>query len=115
MNKKIIAVDFDGTLVFNEYPKIENPNVKLLEFIQQNRKKYIWILYTLRHGKDLQEVVKYLKKQWKIKFDYINENVPWLIQKYGDSRKIYADYYIDDKNLMLNNYEDKIGRDENGK
>lgn len=109
MNKKIIAVDFDGTLVFNKYPFIENPNVELLEFIKENRDNYVWILYTLRHDKQLDYAIKYLREEWGIEFDYVNENVPWLIEKYGDSRKICADYYIDDRNILLNNYRDIKG------
>lgn len=103
MDKKIIAVDFDGTLVFNEYPKLENPNVGLLLFIKEHRDDYVWILYTARHDKDLEDALLYLLEAWDIEFDYVNENVPWLIEKFGDTRKIVADYYIDDHNLLLEN------------
>lgn len=108
MNKKIIAVDFDGTLVFNKYPAIENPNIGLLLFIKEHRDDYVWILYTARHEEDLDNAIKYLKEKWDLVFDYVNENVPWLIAQYGDCRKIVADYYIDDRNLLLNNYRDVL-------
>lgn len=98
--KKIIAVDFDGTLVINNYPYIENPNVKLLNFIRENRKKFIWILWTCRHDEQLEYAIKWLKDEQGIVFDYVNENVPSKIEQYGDCRKVYADYYIDDKNLL---------------
>ena len=100
--KKIIAVDFDGTLVKNDYPNISNPNIKLINFIFNNRDKYIFILWTCRHGKDLEEAIDYLWFNFKLKFDYVNENVPELIEQFGDTRKIFADYYIDDKNVKLN-------------
>lgn len=94
---KIIAVDFDGTLVFNKYPYIENPNLKLINFIKQNFDKYIWILWTCRHGEQLKYAVDYMRTEHGIVFDYVNENVPWLIEEYGECRKVSADYYIDDR------------------
>lgn len=104
-DKKIISVDFDGTLVFNSYPIINNPNMELINFIKNNRDKYIFILNTLRHDRELNEALEYLE-QFDLKFDYINENVKHLIDTYGDTRKIAADYYIDDRNLTLQNWKD---------
>lgn len=108
---KIIAIDFDGTLVEDKYPEIGAPNIKLLEFIRRNRKKYIFILNTLRKGKELYHAVQYLKMVWDIEFDYVNRNEEKLIEQYGDSRKIAADYYIDDKNLTLDNWEEILGNE----
>lgn len=99
--KPIIAVDFDGTLVKNKYPFIENPNLELLEYIKANRKRYVWVLWTCRNGKQLQMAVDYLWNEFELRFDSVNENLPYIIEKYGDSRKIYADYYIDDKNADI--------------
>ena len=100
-NNKIIAVDFDGTIVRNHYPFIENPNNALIEFIKANRRRYIWILWTCRHGEQLRYAVEWLKSEYGLEFDFVNENVPWKIEQYGDTRKIYADYYIDDKNCRI--------------
>ena len=34
-----------------------------------------------------------------LKFDAVNENLPEIVEGFGgDSRKIYADVYIDDRN-----------------
>lgn len=96
-SRKIIAVDFDGTLVINKYPYIENPNYKLIDYIKSYRNNYIWILWTCRYGNQLKLAVDYMKNEHGIEFDYINENAPWMIDKYGDTRKVYADIYIDDK------------------
>ena len=101
MYKKIVAVDFDGTLVHNKYPDIENPNMELIEFIKEHREEYIWILWTCRHDDDLVAAVSYMRDEHGIEFDYINENVPDAIEKFGDSRKLGANYYIDDKNISL--------------
>ena len=37
--KRIIAVDFDGTLCENKYPKIGEPNKELIEQLAEERKK----------------------------------------------------------------------------
>lgn len=100
-SKKIIAVDFDGTLVFNKYPFIENPNIELIEYIKEHRDEYVWILWTCRHDEQLAFAIEYMKTEHGIEFDYINQNVPWKVAEFGDTRKVYADYYIDDKNTDL--------------
>ena len=106
--KKVIAVDFDGTLVHNTYPYIENPNVRLLEYIRTNRDKYIWILWTCRQEEQLGYAVEWLKNEQGIEFDLINQNTPWNIEQYGkDTRKIFADFYIDDKMISVKDL-DKI-------
>lgn len=108
MNKKIIAVDFDGTLVTDEYPNIGIINYDLVNWIRENRDKYTFILYTLRKGVYLQQAVSFLKDVCGIEFDYVNENDVELINKYGDSRKIAADYYIDDHNITLDNWKEVL-------
>lgn len=75
--------------------------MQLINWIKQNRNNYIFILYTCRHDKELQNAIDYLQKEHNLIFDYINENVPELIEKFGDCRKIAADYYIDDKNIKI--------------
>ena len=99
-NLPIVAIDFDGTIVFNKYPFIENPNTILIEWIKANRHRYIFILWTCRHGSQLDKAVKWLKEQG-IEFDLINDNVPWLKAEFGDTRKVFADYYVDDKNVLM--------------
>ena len=108
MNKKIIAVDFDGTLVTDEYPNIGIINYDLVNWIKENRDKYTFILYTLRKGVYLQQAVSFLKDVCGIEFDYVNENDVELINKYGDSRKIAAAYYIDDHNITLDNWKEVL-------
>ena len=54
-----------------------------------------------RRGKDLEIAVDACAKQGLI-FDAVNENLPDMIEKFGgDSRKIFADIYIDDKALRI--------------
>lgn len=99
--KQVIAVDFDGTLINNKYPILENPNMELINFILRHRKDYIWVLWTCRSGEMLQDAIDYMKS-FDIEFDYVNENRPDAIAKWNnDSRKVWANWYIDDKNITL--------------
>ena len=55
------------------------------------------ILWTCRCGEDLTAAVEWCRERG-LEFDYINENVPENVEKWGnDSRKIFAHEYIDDK------------------
>lgn len=94
----IIAVDFDGTLCENKYPKIGEPNRKLIGIIKNFQKRGDkFILYTCREGLLLDEAVAWCK-QMQLNFDAVNENLPEHIKAYGnDCRKIFADEYWDDK------------------
>lgn len=97
----IIAVDFDNTLAFTDYPDIRAPNRPVIDYIKARKLAGdTIILYTCRHDKELAEAVEWCRQQG-IEFNYINENVPELIEMYGDSRKIAADIYIDDKNVLV--------------
>lgn len=101
-DKKIVAVDFDGTLVFNDYPFISNPNIELIEFIKAHMDNYTWILWTCREGEQLKQAVEYLKDNFNLRFDFVNDNASWHIEKYRNNcRKVFADYYIDEKNFQL--------------
>lgn len=102
--KKIYAVDFDGTLCRGaKYPTIGHPNYYLIEFLKEKRVQGdIVILWTCREGKLLEEAVEWCRK-YKLEFDYINENTEENKTYFkNDSRKIYAHYYIDDRNLTVN-------------
>ncbi len=96
----IIAVDFDDTLVYSDYPNVKGikPDAaQILEkLIDEGNDIIIW---TCRMDEPL-EIAKQFLKEMEVKHHYINEHVPRLIEKYkNDTRKIYADVYIDDKNL----------------
>ena len=96
---KIIAVDFDGTLFDTEWPSIiKEPNYKLIECLIIRREYGDRIvLAPCRPAKDLELAVDACTKEALI-FDTVNENLPDMIEKFGgDSRKIFADIYIDDK------------------
>lgn len=98
MDFKVIAVDFDGTLCENHWPDIGAPNVEVINYIKcQKLAGSKIILWTCRTDGDLKNALTWCKKQG-LEFDAVNSNIPEAIELYGsDSRKIYADEYIDDK------------------
>ena len=99
---KIYAIDFDGTLCINEYPNIGQPIYKTIIFCKERKAEgHKLILWTCRSGKYLDEAVAWCKVQGLI-FDAVNENLPEMIELFdNDCRKVFADRYIDDKNLLL--------------
>lgn len=99
---KIYAIDFDGTLCKNKYPDIGNPIIKNIDFVKDLKESgEIIVLWTCRSGEYLEDALEWCKEK-NIEFDYVNENTDENIDKFqSDSRKIFADYYLDDKNIIL--------------
>lgn len=102
MNFRIVAVDFDGTLCNDRYPEIGEPNRKLITALNNWKKQNCQlILWTCRCGERLMEAIEWCSAHG-LEFDAVNANVPEIIEKYGtDSRKIYADLYLDDRSRCL--------------
>ncbi len=96
----IIAIDFDNTIAFTDFPKIHSVRPGAIETISQLRKEgHYVIVWTCRCDKDLTDAINFMLETG-IEFDRINDNHPDNVRKYGfNSRKINADIYIDDKNL----------------
>ena len=90
-----IAVDFDGTIA--DYDKYGNLKVisgalEVLNLISNNGHNLI--LYTMRNGSYLNEAIEFCKKN-DIHFAAANDN-PFVDQS-NFSRKVFADFYIDDR------------------
>lgn len=96
----IIAVDFDGTIVEHEYPKIGNPIPFAIETLLEIQKDgHKLILWTVRRGDLLQEAVDYCAESGLF-FYAENENYRGeTIEKSEYSRKLKSDLFIDDRNL----------------
>lgn len=101
MENKIIAVDFDGTLSYGNWPGVGKPNRHLIEeLLKLQRLGNKIILWTCREGEALSNAVEWCK-QFDLIFDAINDNLPEIKKKYGNnSRKINCDIYIDDKSCI---------------
>lgn len=95
-----IAVDFDGTIVEHEYPKIGKPIPFAIDVLKklQYEEHHMLILWTVREGTLLDEAVEYCKNKG-LEFYAVNKNFPEETLEPGISRKIVADIYIDDRNL----------------
>lgn len=96
---EIIAVDFDGTLCEDRYPEIGEVNVALINWLKiQQRYGFRVILWTCRCGEYLDNAVAVCRENGLI-FDAVNDNIPGVVAAMGNSnsRKVFADIYIDDK------------------
>ena len=98
----IIAVDFDGTLCENKYPDIGNPIQPVIDYVKRYKDSGAKIiLWTNRVGTKLYEALKWCSDH-DLKFDAVNENLPCVINQFGsDTRKIFANEYIDDRNISV--------------
>lgn len=96
--KLIIAIDFDGTIVEDQYPKIGNPMVFAFETLKKLEEDgHRLILWTYRSGRKLKEAVEFCKKNG-VEFYAVNESYD-KEELDGISRKINADIFIDDRNI----------------
>lgn len=94
----IIAIDFDGTIVEHNYPKIGSELPNATYFIKKIKNEFgiKIILWTCREGQELAEAVDWCKSKGLV-FDAVNSNI-FDIGNLAKS-KIYADLYIDDRNF----------------
>lgn len=104
---KILAVDFDGTLVQDKFPDIGEPNTKVFEWVKAlqklNTKIILWTCRTdYENGpKYLTDAVNFCSENG-LMFDAINDNIENVKQSFGKNpRKILADWYLDDKNIDI--------------
>lgn len=95
-----IAVDFDGTIVTHEYPKIGRDIPFAIDTLKRLQKDFqaILLLWTVREGKELEEAVEYCQKKG-LEFYAVNANYPELKEREEQPRKLKADLFIDDRNL----------------
>lgn len=102
----VYAIDFDDTLAYTRFPEIVAPNKKMVALARALKAQgHKIILWTSRVGEDLTAAVEWSKAQG-IVFDAVNEPLPEQIKKWGnDTRKIYADFYIDDKAMSVSEAE----------
>lgn len=94
----IIAVDFDGTLVEDEFPYIGKPRPQVwVDLIQAQRTGAKVVLWTSRDGRQLAEAIDFCTMNG-LYFDSINTNISEVQHMFNnDTRKIYANEYWDDK------------------
>lgn len=94
----IIAIDFDDTITeYSPYPitgKIREDAIYYIDKLYKDG--HTLILWTCRYGSYLNEALDLLKQANILHcFKYINEDGS------NKSRKVEADYYIDDRNILI--------------
>lgn len=96
----IIAVDFDGTIVRHQYPKIGEELPFATETLRMLiREGHRLILWTVREGKLLDEAVEWCRDRG-VEFYAINRDFPEEdATGSGFSRKLKADLFIDDRSF----------------
>lgn len=116
MGKLILCVDFDGTIVQDAFPNIGEPRqgrfhrTFLEDLIYLQKKGHKIILWTCREGEHLEQAVAFCKERGLV-FDAVNDDLEEVKQKYTDkleiwrasgrARKVFANYYIDDRAVGL--------------
>lgn len=94
-----IAVDFDGTIVEDEYPRIGRPIIFAFDTLKKLQEKgHRLILWTFRKGSALQEAIDFCQANG-IVFYAVNSSFPGEEFDASHSRKIHADVFIDDRNI----------------
>lgn len=95
----IIAVDFDGTIVDHEYPRIGKEKLFAFSTLKKlHEHGHKLILWTYRAGPLLEEAVNYCRDNG-VEFYAVNESYPGEELDKKTSRKINADLFIDDRNV----------------
>lgn len=116
MDKLILCVDFDGTIVQDAFPNIGEPRqgrfhrTFLEDLIYLQKKGHKIILWTCREGEHLEQAVAFCKERGLV-FDAVNDDLEEVKEKYTDkleiwresgrARKVFANYYIDDRAVGL--------------
>lgn len=100
--RKIIAVDFDGTLCENAYPSIGKSKIKVIDRLKLEKVRgAILVLWTCREGETLNEAIKWCER-YGLYFDAVNDNPECAKAEWGNNpRKVYADEYWDDHNANM--------------
>ena len=90
-NKIIIAYDFDDTIAPTYMSKDCS---QVIELLQKMRPYADFICFT--SNENLDKVKEYIKEN-NIPCDCLNGNVPYMLSKYGNMRKVYFNILLDDK------------------
>jgi len=99
--KKILVVDFDGTIVEHAFPEIGELKPGVIEALTKLQKHYHIVISSCRnnaylnnHNKNYHEEMKNFLIKAAIPFDEIDE---------GDQGKFVAHIYIDDRAIRFKN------------
>ena len=97
----IIAVDFDGTIVEHKYPEIGKEVPFAIDTLKMLIKdQHRLILWSVREGALLDEAVEWCRARG-VEFYAVNKDYPEEEKEKNNhfSRKLKADFFIDDRNI----------------
>lgn len=95
----LLAIDFDGTIVEHEYPKIGREIPFAFATLKKLQEEgHDLVLWTYRAGKELEEAVEHCRKNG-LEFLAVNASFPGDEVDMFTSRKINADVFVDDRNV----------------
>lgn len=101
--KKTIAIDFDGTIVEFKFPDIGGLKPFAKETIKVLKEKGHRIIIWSCRGKDKEDEVRIFLEENEIPYDVINDHTSEDKERIPDLnyiRKVFADIYIDDRNIF---------------
>ncbi|MBL7771399.1 MAG: hypothetical protein JNM95_00905 [Chitinophagaceae bacterium] len=99
VDSKIIAIDFDGTIVEDRYPEIGPAKIFAFETLQRLKNDgHKLILWTYRTGRELDEAVAFCRNN-QLEFHAVNKSLYEEEGSENTPRKIHADLFIDDRNI----------------
>lgn len=98
MRKKVIAIDFDGTIAVDDYPQVGPEISGAIEALNEIRSLGVdMVLWTCRSGQPLENAKLWLKDRG-FEFEFVNENTTAELEFWGTNpRKVAADIYVDDR------------------
>ena len=90
----LIAVDFDGTIVMHQYPRVGPPIEGAIEWMKKwSEAGAKLILWTMRDKEQLDDAIKYCEDNGVLFYSY-NRNP--MQSSWTTSPKCYAHVYVDD-------------------
>lgn len=106
---QIAAVDFDGLLVENKFPEIGKIRQDMFDAVKRLQERgWKIILWSCRTDDMLSEAIAFCTNHGLVP-DAVNENIK-EVQEYfgGDTRKVFANIYIDDRNAQYDSFFDEF-------
>lgn len=106
---QIAAVDFDGLLVENRFPEIGEIRQDIFDAVKRLQERgWKIILWSCRTDDMLSEAIAFCTNHGLVP-DAVNENIK-EVQEYfgGDTRKVFANIYIDDRNAQYDSFFDEF-------
>lgn len=106
---QIAAVDFDGLLVENKFPEIGEIRQDMFDAVKRLQERgWKIILWSCRTDDMLSEAIAFCINHGLVP-DAVNENIK-EVQEYfgGDTRKVFANIYIDDRNAQYDSFFDEF-------